>query len=424
MDGGMEEQGPPSYCPRCGSPLPLEAAFCPRCGFPLGASEEDIRRQYECYAPPPRPVKVKSSVQTAREVMRGIGAVMTLIILGLVTINIGIMLWGMGLVIPEAWDSVTSLYVAVPWLVRFLSLPGVWFVLFYILLVAAVLLSFLVMLYLGRREMLKEMGFRPTRHSGAYAVGTLFLAVLTMNTAYYLLIGLFGIDPSTGGSAGSQLWELMYSLLRASVWEEVICRILYIGLPLAVVYAVKGGAAPYRRYVLGGNFRFGPWEKVFLIFSSSMFALAHVFSWDLWKVPPTFVAGLALGYLFLRYGVYASIMLHFTIDYLSMPTEVWPGEGTDIALGLFLLVAMLVGVVYLGYYSIRALELFSGRTILRWEGRTPASYYQFPRSALPYEPRPGPSYGPSFGFVCKYCGGTEARYVDGRFQCTRCGKES
>jgi hypothetical protein len=348
---------------------------------------------------------------------------MTLLILGLVTINVGIMLWGMGLVIPEAWDEVTSLYVALPWLVRFLSLPGLWFVIFYLLLVAAVLLSFIAILYLGRREFLKELRLRPTRHSAAYAVGTLFLALLTLNTAYYLVLGLLGVDPSSGGSAGSQLWELLYSLVRASVWEEVICRILYIGLPLAVVYAVKGDAAPYRRYVLGGGFRFGPWEKAFLVLSSAMFALAHVFSWDLWKVPPTFLAGLALGYLFLRYGVYASIMLHFTIDYLSMPLEVWPGEGTDLALGLFLLVAALVGVVYLGYYTIRALELFGGRTILRWEGGTPASYY-LPRSTQPYQPRPGPAYGPAFGFVCKYCGGTEARYVDGKFQCARCGKES
>jgi len=200
---------------------------------------------------------------------------------------------------------------------------------------------------------------------------------------------------------------------------------LYIGLPLAVVYAIKGKAAPYGRFILGGGFRFGTWEKTFLILSASIFALAHVFSWDVYKVLPTFVAGLALGYLFLKFGIYASIMLHFFIDYLSMPTYVWPGTGTDLALGILLIVAMIVGFVYMVYYFFRALELFSGRTIWRWESKRPAAAYYQPMSSGPgYQPYTGPVVGPSFGFVCKHCGGTEASYADGKFKCSRCGKEN
>ena len=424
MKGGMDH-GEPRTCPRCASPMPQDAMFCPHCGMPLTLQDEAASRQYDYYAPPPRLIVQKSSIQTAREVIRGIGAVMTLIILALVSLNVGIMLWGMGLVIPEAWDKTTSLYVALPWLVRFLSLPGLAFVIFYILLVASVLLSFVFMFYLSRKEFSRELRFLPTKHSPIYVISTLFMAVLTMNAAYYLTLGLFGIDPSSGGTAGSELWELLYSLLRASVWEEVICRILFIGLPLAVVYAVKGKTGPYRRYILGGGFQIGSWEKLFLIFSSAMFAFAHVFSWDLYKVLPTFLAGLALGYLFLKYGIYASIMLHFFIDYLSMPMEVWQGDGTDLAMGLFLLVAMIVGAVYLIYYSIRGLELFCGRTFLVWESKRPlAAYYQPMASAQPYQPYSGPAYGPSFGFVCMNCGSTEARYQEGRFVCSRCGKDS
>jgi len=419
MDGDV----PKRTCPRCEAELPPDHAFCPSCGLPLNGAE-GVSHQYALYAPPPAPVREKSSLQAARDIMRGIGAYMSLVVLALVTINVGIMLWGMQLVIPQAWESVTSLFLALPWLVRFLELPGMWFVIYYILLVVAVLLSYAVMLYLGRKHLWKELMFKPDEHSPLYAVSTIFLAVLTMNAAYYLFLTFIGIDPSTGGLSG-ELWEKLYSLLRASVWEEVICRILYIGLPLGIVYALKGKGAPYRRYLFGGNFQFGPWEKFFLVFSSTMFSLAHVFSWDLYKVPPTFLAGLALGYLFLKYGVYASIMLHFFIDYLSLPMDVWPGDGTDMFMGLLLLAFMSLGAVYLVYYSIRALELFSGRQILKWGDPRPISVYYRPLSAKArYVPYDGPLTSPSFGFVCKHCAGTEARYVEGRFICSRCGREN
>ncbi len=423
MKGSMDGEAPRRTCPRCAAEVLDDAAFCPRCGLPLKGTD-DMARQYAFYAPPPRPVREKSSLQSARELLRGIGAYMTLVVLALVTINVGIMLWGMQYVIPEAFDSFTSLFVVLPWLVRFLELPGVWFVIYYILLVVAVLLSYAIMLYLGRKQLWDELRFKPTEHSPLYAVSTIFLAVLALNAAYYLLLGFIGVDPSSGGDAG-QLWEKLYSLLRASVWEEVICRILYIGLPLGAVYILKGKGAPYRRYILGGNFQFGPWEKFFLVFSAGMFALAHVFSWDLYKVPPTFLAGLALGYLFLRCGVYASIMLHFFIDYLSFPMDVWPGDSTDMVMGLLMLAFMALGAVYLVYYSVRALELFSGRQLLKWGEPRPVSVYYQPLSPkAKYVPYDGPLTTPSFGFVCKHCAGTEARYVDGRFICSRCGKEN
>lgn len=416
----MDGPAPGRTCPRCSASMPQDAAFCPRCGAPQTMGEEDIARQYSYYAPPPVFYVQKSSLENAMDIGRGIGAIMTVAILALVAVNMGIMLWGIGLVIPEALETYTSLFLALPWLWTFLQLHGWAFVAYYLLLIAAVLLSYVYMLFKGRREMIRELTFKPTAHSPAYVISTLFMAVLTMNTAYILFLGLIGIDPSSGGVSG-ELWAMLYSLLRASVWEEVICRILYIGLPLGVVYALKGQRGNYHRYLLGGGFSFGPWEKAFLIFSSAMFALAHVFSWDLYKVPPTFVAGLALGYLFLKYGVYASIMLHFFIDYLSMPLQVWTGDAAAGALGLFILAIMAVGSVYLLYYTVRAAELFSGRRMVRWEGRRPSNAFYRPVPQSAYRPYDGPMTSPSFGYICRHCGWTEARYVDGQFICSRCG---
>ncbi|MDD1771567.1 MAG: CPBP family glutamic-type intramembrane protease [Methanomassiliicoccales archaeon] len=419
--------GERARCPRCAAELPSGASWCPRCGLAI-ARPDQTRSQYDYYAPPPSPMVQKSSLQTAREIIRGIGAVMTLLTLALLAINVGIMIWGSGLVIPEAWDKATSLYVALPWLIKFVVLPGASFVAIYFLFIVAVFFSYLVMLERSRKKLIDELRFRPKEHSSAYMMVTLFMAILTMNTAYYAIIALMGGDASTGGGGSSELWESLYSLLRASVWEEVICRILLIGLPLAAVYWLKRDSKrPAYRYVIGGGFQFGTREKVFLVFSAAIFALAHVFSWDLYKIFPTFVAGLALGYLFLKYGVYASIMLHFLIDYLSFPLELWPSDTTDLALGIFLLVAEIVGLLYLVYYGVRSVELFSDRRIWRWQSkRSIAAYYQ-PLSSTPYQPAPSSPAAPTnptFGFVCKDCGSTEASYRDGKFQCSKCGKES
>ena len=42
-----------------------------------------------------------------------------------------------------------------------------------------------------------------------------------------------------------------------------------------------------------------------------------------------------------------------------------------------------------------------------------------PYRAATGEPR---SSEQGFGFVCPHCGGTEARYVDGKFECLKCGR--
>ena len=422
MDGPGERR----FCTQCGTELSSAAQVCPNCGHVVPTNEELVRRQYMHYAPSPKPVPQKSSVQNAGEIIRSIAAIITAMTLVLLAVNVCIMIWGAGLVIPQAWDTRTALFLVTPWIVKIVSLPGIWFVVIYVLYIIAAFVSFLALLWNSRKTLVKELRFQPTEHSPAYMMITLFMAVLSMNVAYYIIIGLLGIDASSGGADG-ELWESLYSLLRASVWEEVICRILYIGLPLAAIYLYKGSDRPAYRYIIGGGFKFGTWEKFFLVFSSTIFALAHVFSWDLYKVLPTFVAGLALGYLFLKYGVYASIMLHFLIDYLSFPMEVWPSDTTDLAMGIFLLVAEIVGLIYMVYYGVRCAELFSGRRLWRWKSKRPVAAYYEPLSSKPYQPAPMPTSAPAnpgFGFMCSYCGSTEASYRDGKFQCSKCGKES
>ena len=98
--------------------------------------------------------------------------------------------------------------------------------------------------------------------------------------------------------------------------------------------------------------------------SAAMFGFGHIEQWGSWRVIDTGLAGLALGYLFLRYGLAASIMLHFSFNYLIAPLMVFPGAGLLILYTLGIIIWFVLGLVFAVYYTIKAVEYVSMRIIL------------------------------------------------------------
>lgn len=136
----------------------------------------------------------------------------------------------------------------------------------------------------------------------------------------------------------SNLAYTMFALMNASVYEEFLCRICLIGLPVMIVYLVSRKAElPFYRYLLGG-FEFKPWMWALVLLSSIMFAWGHYDGWGLWKMVPTLLFGLITAYIFIKYGVYATISIHFLTDFLV--SETWL-LGTDLPTMLSML--MLLG---------------------------------------------------------------------------------
>jgi len=356
------------------------------------------------------------------DIVRGVGTYCSLIVLVLLAINVLAAIWSIWLVVPETADARTYLFIITPWIVNIAELSGASFATYHIIMVVLLVLSFV---WLVRKsvprfaeELLIKRMDRP--HSPFYVMATLFFAALAFNMIYYSILGLFGINPVSPGLGGGELWELLYNLTRASVWEELITRVLLIGVPLLAIHLITGRRERWRSYLLGGGFKIGGIEAGLIAISSFIFATAHLFSWDVFKLPPTFIAGLALGYLFLRFGLYAAIMLHFTFDYLSVPLALWDNLAVVLILGLVVLAWLIIGIPYLAGYSLAVLNFLTKKDI--W----PFREKERPRpQALqaPYRPRPyGEREMAHFGFVCRYCGSTEARYRDGVFQCLRCGR--
>jgi hypothetical protein len=344
-------------------------------------------------------------------------------------VNVGILIWGSTLVLPEIPGYSKLIYIITPWIVDIFKLEGPTLIGYFFFLVFAITASFAYMVYKSLPRLPDELkGNVVEEHTPLYRIGTLFCATVFCSFLVYGLLALFDVNPTVPEFAELPLWKQIFSMAGASVWEEVVCRVLLIGVPLLAYHLLTHQGMDYKRYLLGGNIALDRPALVLLIFSSAMFALAHLFIWDFWKLLPTFVSGLALGYLFLRYGLYAAIMLHFFIDYLTIPLEVWPsGDLALIAVGLLTWGILLVGSAYFVYYILKVLEFVNGKPLVARKV-APVAVVTVPGgpSGIPGRPAPAPPYPPNqydFGFRCRSCGNGEARYQDGALYCTRCGQK-
>jgi hypothetical protein len=139
-----------------------------------------------------------------------------------------------------------------------------------------------------------------------------------------------------GGLSGDP-YELLMSLTLAPLIEEVGFRFFLIGVPLFVVLLLtrsdtgrmlralwrpssawegSGSEEPYR--MSAGSLKLLVYLLIAL--SSVLFGLAHYLSgagWDIGKVSEAALDGVALAYLYVRYGLHASIIFHWAVDFAA-----------------------------------------------------------------------------------------------------------
>ncbi|NLI74538.1 MAG: CPBP family intramembrane metalloprotease [Euryarchaeota archaeon] len=441
QDGPTQSPSSDKICWSCGFANPDYYNFCSNCGSPL-------------MVPPPYQPEKQTTI---RNIGRLMGAYSTIPLLIIMVVNVVITLWAIGLVYPNMDLYLHPLYIVTPWLVTFAKLGGWSFLFYYIFLAIAISASFFWMMWKSIEPLERELKGEPVKeHSPLFIIGTLFMAILAFNILFYAIVSALGSAPSIPDLESPALWEIIYGFANASVWEEVVTRILLIGIPLFSIDSIRRAKAPelnerkLRQYILGGGLDIGKVEASLLVFSSIMFGIAHVWSWDLWKIIPAFAAGLAFGYLFLKLGVYASIVLHFAFDFLSVPLAVWPESLTLVLIiGLMSLVWMAVGMPFLIYYISKALGWVTGRRIwpdAPFRARSSAQMnsppaYSNQEGYPPQQPiykqdsnetkyrynsqyrHVAPADPMAFGYICPHCGNMEARYEDGKVICTRCGRD-
>ena len=380
----------------------------------------------------------------------------TILAFGMITfivqllVGLAALVYGTTIVLPVITHHSYTMYVIAPVLLAIGEISGDALAAYYILIVAAIVASAVWLFLSSAKEYHKELTMKAEsrRHSAIFDLCGLMFGVLFLNVLIVLMSGILWEEP-TSPTEDSALWELLFLLANASVWEELIVRVLLIGVPLLLIDLLRQSLqAKKYRYLLGGGFTLGTPEIVLILISSALFGFGHYEGWGAWKVFPSAVAGVAFGYMFMRHGLASAIMLHFGFDYLSMPTEVFSdgsGMGALVLLGIAVLLWMAMGAVFFGYYIIRMVEFVTKKKYFEERPPAPMPYpYYYGYRYVPPEPQwpppqtpaqqgqwqggsaEGPVVSPAppgFGgfFVCPACGHTEAHWKDGRFKCLRCG---
>jgi len=180
------------------------------------------------------------------------------------------------------------------------------------------------------------------------SVGMSYMAAVSMNVVWVIFIFAAGWVPQTPAQIPTWSPEhIAEALFFASVWEEASVKLTMISLPLLVAHFLGRKVMPLQRYVLGGHIEFDRLAGFLMILSAAVFGYLHVIGgWDWAKFPPAFVFGMFTAYLFLRFGLYAAILLHFANNFLIVPVLLAGRPSLDTAISIVFLFFVLIGLVY------------------------------------------------------------------------------
>ena len=336
-------------CDRCQEFTEKGAAFCPYCGTRLGAVKTPVG------SPPKRYGFI---------FIAGMVAAVQGILIMLFEILVG---WGKTKYVLDglAGKSITLYYIT-PQLRDLVTVGDVGVMVMYVLEMITITACFGLMLYQAFRKVRDSYGdLRTVEDTAAYEMPIMLGLLLLAEIFFIIFIRIAGVETDGGGDS-TMTPRLIMSLLHASVYEELLCRLGMLGLPcLIVALMLKRKDSPWWRYLLGGA-KFEWWMVVFVLFSAVMFGAAHLTNWGTWKFIPTFVFGLVTGYLFLKYGLHACIGAHFLNDFLM--ASQW-GFGAPAMFMLGMLVVGLCSLPYLVRYAIRIRDAYARFSQKRKESR-------------------------------------------------------
>ncbi len=317
----LEQEGP-NFCRFCGAALEGKRPnFCPYCGGPL-----------------------KGGIPVAAPRRRHIYGVV--FIAGLVAAIQGmlIMFFEMlagwietGEVLDFLAGKSYTLYYITPHLEDLVTVGDVGVMAIYVLFMIIVTACFAIMIWQAYTKVKEnDRDLNALSETAAYEMPVLLGIMLVfelIGVMFFIRTGgdTPGINPGSDSGA-------TFSLLFASVYEELLCRLGMIGVPcLILAVLLKRTDSPKWRYLLGGA-KYEKWMSVFVVFAAVMFGLAHLDNWGTWKFVPTFAFGLLTGYLFVKYGLHAAIGAHFINDFLDSCS--WAYGAT----GMFILGMIVVGI--------------------------------------------------------------------------------
>ncbi len=351
-----------------------------------------------------------SILHALKEILTFITSIFFLILFGAALFALGYSVGYLPAYIGEPYFGV-PFYIAIPFPIVIFSLYSLSAYIWYLLLAIIVVSGTIAFLYFDIFPYYKNFIKKPFayRENGFQHMVELFSLSIFMSILIYSLASLIGGNPQVLPIKKMPLYAQMLELLHAAVYEELITRVLFLGIPVFLVYRLSGkNVSPFK--IFGGFDNIGGIEVAFIILSAAIFGIAHTSAWGLWKAIPAFIGGLALGFLFAKYGIYASILLHFVNDYIAIPMH---SGALQLTLGLLMFYFIAVGAIYTVSYSIKVYHFFvppKKKNIEPADTKT--------RVNLP----PPPWSTPWVNIKCPNCGGQEFQYVaPNKLRCVHCG---
>jgi len=257
----------------------------------------------------------------------------------------------------EIYDLISHILIITPSPVSILALTGTAVQAFYVIVLISVILAVGYILFRFIPVLISFFRNGETeslRKSAMFEFGTVFAAIYFLQTAFIIVLMAVGVDiESTIPFQDETDLEMMFLTLQASVWEEIVSRVLLIGFPMLLIALIRSDREKWWKWLTGG-FGMSQYAAALIILSAVFFGLAHVPGWDLWKFIPTFMFGLGVGYMFVKYGLYAAISMHFIFNYLSASD--WLLNDGGAMLGLAVLITALFGIPFVWVYLKRGIS--------------------------------------------------------------------
>ena len=263
--------------------------------------------------------------------------------------------------IPYLMDAVEGLhfwlFIITPEVTDILELNDTGIRILYIAELIAVLCSIAYLIYSAvMKALTSKDGIASIQETGLYEAICLNGLLFLFQMAYVMICMANGVDIDS--VEFGDVAESMIALMNASVYEELLCRVMMLGLPIGIICILaKKKDVPAYRYLLGG-FGFKGWMWVFVLLSAGFFAAGHLSGWGLWKLIPTFLFGLMTAYLFIKYGLYATISIHFLTDFIMAETWV-TGSDMSVTLAMMMFFSALLALGCIPTYYRRMREVLS-----------------------------------------------------------------
>lgn len=328
-------------CPKCKEYSDDGRTFCGACGRRLAWGEDP--GQFGQGSAPNEHMPMPSRGLGFVEIILLIACVSLMIIAVLQTI---IMLINFSDVYSFLSDKVFSLFLIVPFPYTIFRIQELALQMYWVLIAAIIVVCVIAALY---EFMVKTRNFKDIAKPGAAENTAMFWVAVSLCATTLIAEIVVFLTLSAGSDINTPDFgdrvEQLFEFANAAVWEEVISRLLYIGVPVMIISLLVNRKKESLRCLIGG-FDMSKTAIIFIIISSIIFGLAHYPGWgdQVWKVIEITISGLFFGYIFVRFGLYASILLHFINDYLS--AFEWVGEGLAGILILLILGAGLFALFY------------------------------------------------------------------------------